>query len=237
MIVVDRQSVIDVFIMFFLCPDGHEECKINPVGFQWFDLTKDDPIYILEESKKAERKLQKYIEEVKSEYNLINSQICLSGFSQGCMMSINLGLTANQNYNCIVGFSGKIINQDDLSKRKSSTTKMLLIHGDQDAVVSPTFLLDAKDFLIRNNIEVKISKNSNKQVVINVIDEGLGFKEKDTSKIFKRFYSNRPDKFGQHSGLGLNIVKNLIELHRASIFAFNRIDKQGANIEIIFQKL
>ena len=88
-----------------------------------------------------------------------------------------------------------------------------------------------------NNIEVKISKNSNKQVVINVIDEGLGFKEKDTSKIFKRFYSNRPDKFGQHSGLGLNIVKNLIELHRASIFAFNRIDKQGANIEIIFQKL
>jgi phospholipase/carboxylesterase len=68
-------------------------------------------------------------------------------------MSINLGLTSNQNYNCIVGFSGKIINQDDLSKRKSSSTKMLLIHGDQDAVVSPTFLLEAKDFLIRNNIE------------------------------------------------------------------------------------
>ena len=46
----------------FLCPDGHEECKINPAGFQWFDLTKDDPSYILEESKKAETKLQKYIE-------------------------------------------------------------------------------------------------------------------------------------------------------------------------------
>ena len=45
----------------FLCPDGHEECKINPAGFQWFDLTKDDPSYILEESKKAETKLQKYI--------------------------------------------------------------------------------------------------------------------------------------------------------------------------------
>ncbi|MEZ7833468.1 MAG: dienelactone hydrolase family protein, partial [Candidatus Pelagibacter bacterium] len=124
-------------------------------GFQWFDLTKDDPSYILEESKKAETKLQKYIEEVKSEYNLNNSQICLSGFSQGCMMSINLGLTSNQNYNCVVGFSGKIINQDDLSKRKSSSTKMLLIHGDKDAVVSPTFLLEAKDFLIRNNIEVE----------------------------------------------------------------------------------
>ena len=87
------------------------------------------------------------------------------------------------------------------------------------------------------NIEVKISKNSNKQVVVNIFDEGKGFKEKDTSKIFKRFYSNRPDKFGQHSGLGLNIVKNLVELHKASITASNRSDKKGANLEIIFPKL
>jgi phospholipase/carboxylesterase len=70
-------------------------------------------------------------------------------------MSINLGLTNNENYNCIVGFSGKIINQEDLVNRKISSTKMLLIHGDQDAVVSSTFLLEAKDFLIRNNVEVE----------------------------------------------------------------------------------
>ncbi len=86
------------------------------------------------------------------------------------------------------------------------------------------------------NIEVKVTKNSNNQALINIIDEGPGFKERDTSKIFKRFYSNRPDKFGQHSGLGLNIVKNLIELHKASITASNRIDKNGANLEIIFPK-
>jgi len=139
----------------FLCPNGHEKCAINPTGYQWFDLTRDDPDYILEQSKKAESKLQKFIQEVKDEYNLKNSQICLSGFSQGCMMSINLGLTNNENYNCIVGFSGKIINQKDLVNRKTSSTKMLLIHGDQDAVVSPTFLLETKDFLIRNNVEIK----------------------------------------------------------------------------------
>ena len=40
----------------------------------------------------------------------------------------------------------------------------------------------------------------------------LGFKEKNINKIFNRFYSNRPEKFGEHSGLGLNIVKNLVEL-------------------------
>ena len=139
----------------FLCPDGPEKCVVNPSGFQWFDLTKDDPKYILEESRKAEEKINQFIKEVKYEYKLENYNICLSGFSQGCMMSINLGLTSNQNYNCIVGFSGKIIDQKDLKERKTSSTKTLLIHGDSDEVVSPTFLLEAKDFLIRNNVEVK----------------------------------------------------------------------------------
>ena len=139
----------------FLCPNGHEKCAINPTGYQWFDLTKDDPEYILTQSRKAELILQQFIQEVKNEYNLKDTQICLSGFSQGCMMSINLGLINSENYNCIVGFSGKIINQKDLVNRKTSSTKMLLIHGDQDAVVLPTFLLEAKDFLIRNNVEVE----------------------------------------------------------------------------------
>jgi phospholipase/carboxylesterase len=139
----------------FLCPNGHEKCAISPSGYQWFDLTKDDPQYILEQSKKSEKKIQKFITEVKIKYNLKNSQICLSGFSQGCMMSINLGLTNDENFNCIVGFSGKIINQEDIANRKTSSTKMLLIHGDLDKVVSPTFLLEAKDFFIRNNIEVE----------------------------------------------------------------------------------
>ena len=145
----------------FLCPNGHEVCPINPLGFQWFDLTQDNSQYILEQSKKAEEKLQEFIEEVKIKYNFKNSQICLSGFSQGCMMSINLGLTTDENYNCIVGFSGKIINQDDIVKRKTSSTKMLLLHGDLDTVVSPTFLLEAKDFLIRNGVEVKTNMIKN----------------------------------------------------------------------------
>jgi len=99
-------------------------------------------------------------------------------------------------------------------------------------------LLDNAISFSDNNqkIDVKISKNSKKQIVINIIDEGPGFKEKDTTKIFKRFYSNRPDKFGQHSGLGLNIVKNLTDLHNASISALNRIDRRGANLQIIFPK-
>ena len=139
----------------FICPNGHEECPINPTGFQWFDLTRDDPNYILEQSIQAEKKLNLFIDEIKNEFNLKNDKICLSGFSQGCMMSINLGLTSNKEYSCIVGFSGKIINEEDLKSRIKVSTNTLLVHGDSDQVVQPSFMLEAKDFLIRNNVKIE----------------------------------------------------------------------------------
>jgi len=139
----------------FLCPDGHEVCSINPSGFQWFDLNNDDPKYIVEQSLRAEKIINRFINEIKEIYKLTNSNICLSGFSQGCMISINIGLTSDENYNCVVGFSGKIINKENLSERISSKTKMLLLHGELDAVVPANNLLEAKDFLIRNKIEVE----------------------------------------------------------------------------------
>jgi len=145
----------------FLCPDGHEICNLNPNGFQWFDLSKDDPQYVDDQTIKAEKVINNFIEEVKETYKLNNSKICLSGFSQGCMMSINIGLTSKENFSCVVGFSGKIINKENLSKRISSHTKMLLIHGDLDTIVPASNLLDAKDFLLRNKIEVETNLIAN----------------------------------------------------------------------------
>ena len=84
------------------------------------------------------------------------------------------------------------------------------------------------------NIFVNISNTVNKKIMVKITDDGQGFKEIDTSKIFKRFYSNRPDKFGEHSGLGLNIVKNLVDLHDGEIEATNRLDRDGAIVEIKF---
>jgi len=95
---------------------------------------------------------------------------------------------------------------------------------------SISFSADNKKILVQLNNDI------NKNILLKVIDEGQGFKEKDTDKIFKRFYSNRPEKFGEHSGLGLNIVKNLVELHGGSIRASNNPNQKGANVEIIFPK-
>ena len=165
----------------FLCPNGHEVCPINPNGFQWFDLEKDNSLYILEETIKAEKKLNFFINEIKAEIKLNNSEICISGFSQGCMMSINLGLIAEENFNCIVGFSGKIIDKENISKRIKSKTKMLLIHGDQDIVVPPNSLLEAKDFLIRHkvNVETKMIINCGHHIPIEASSFALNYIKKN----------------------------------------------------------
>ena len=161
----------------FICPNGHEPCEINPSGYQWFDLSKDDSNYILDQSINAERKLNQFIDQVKDKYQLKNSQICLSGFSQGCMMSINVGLTSKEQFNCIVGFSGKIINLENLKIRKKNSTNTLLIHGELDNVVPPTHLLEAKDFLIRENVSVEthLIKNCDHHIPVEASSIALNY--------------------------------------------------------------
>ena len=161
----------------FICPNGHEPCAISPYGYQWFDLTKDDSDYILEQSTKAEEILKKFINEIKQEFKLSNNQICLSGFSQGCMMSLNVGLTVEEKFSCLVGFSGKIINQKDLKNRIKNNTETLLIHGEADQIVPSTHLLEAKDFLIRNNVKVDtlLIKNCDHHIPIEASSTALNF--------------------------------------------------------------
>ena len=161
----------------FICPDGHEICNVNPSGYQWFDLSSEDPNYILEESKKAENILNQFINEIKNEFNLDNDKICLSGFSQGCMMSINLGLNSKKNYNCIIGFSGKIIDQNYLKTRMNNSSNILLIHGDADEIVSPNYMLEAKDFFIRNNVKIEthLIKNCGHHIPIEASSISLNY--------------------------------------------------------------
>ena len=161
----------------FICPNGHEVCLINPSGFLWFDLTKDDPDYILEQSIKAENKIQKFINEIKQEFNLTNDKICLAGFSQGCMLSLNVGLISEEKFSCIVGFSGKIIDQNNLKGRVKNFSDVLLIHGDADQVVPSTYLLEAKDFLIRNgiNVETLLIKNCDHHIPMEASSTALNY--------------------------------------------------------------
>ena len=85
-------------------------------------------------------------------------------------------------------------------------------------------------------IEVGLEETSG-NLLLSVKDEGPGFAETSPQKIFKRFYSNRPKSFGKHSGLGLNIVKNIVQLHKGTIAASNRLNTKGAQVEVLLPKL
>ena len=85
------------------------------------------------------------------------------------------------------------------------------------------------------NSKISVSCGIKKNTVQLVFeDEGPGFNEKNINRVFNRFYSDRPNKFGEHSGLGLNIVKNIIELHGGSIAVSNKTDPmKGARVEVL----
>ena len=150
------------------------------MGFQWFDLNSEDEGYITKKALEAEDLLKKFIVEIKNKFNLLNSNICLSGFSQGCMMSINVGLSEKEKFAGVLGFSGKIINKIDLEKRIFSKPSTLLIHGDQDEIVPPVNLLEAKDFFERNKIDIitKMVKGCGHNIPIEASSTGLIFLKK-----------------------------------------------------------
>ena len=164
----------------FICPDGPETCSINPTGYQWFDLNSEDEEYITKKASEAEKILKEFIVEIKNEFNLLNSNICLSGFSQGCMMSINVGLSYKEKFAGIIGFSGKIINRNELNNRILSKPSTLLIHGDQDEIVPPVNLLEAKDFFERNKIDIttKMLKGCGHNIPVEASSLGLTFLKK-----------------------------------------------------------
>ena len=88
----------------------------------------------------------------------------------------------------------------------------------------------------QQKIEIDLTETSN-NFVMTIKDQGPGFTETSPQKIFKRFYSNRPSNFGEHSGLGLNIAKNIVELHKGAIAASNRINQKGAQVKVLLPKI
>jgi two-component system sensor histidine kinase ChvG len=70
------------------------------------------------------------------------------------------------------------------------------------------------------------------EVEITVDDDGPGIPPDALEKVFERFYTDRPDQgFGQNSGLGLSISKQIIEGHGGTIRAENRMAPAAPGVE------
>ena len=158
----------------FLCPNGPEICSINTNGYQWFDLTTEKDEIILEKSLVAEEKLSLFIEQALDNFQLEHNDLALIGFSQGCMMSIQVGLKKKQQINCLIGYSGKIINQTHLSKNINSKPKIFLMHGANDPIVPPMHLLESKEYLLKHKIKIKTKLFNNCEHKIPVEGSSLG---------------------------------------------------------------
>ena len=165
----------------FLCPNAPEICSINPQGYQWFDLASEKEDIILEKSLVAEEKLSKFIDQVLENFKLNATDLALVGFSQGCMMVIQVALKKKNQVNCLLGYSGKVINQKHLSNNINSKPKIFLMHGANDTIVPPTHLLEAKEYLNNHGfkIKTKLFKNCEHKIPVEGSSQGLGFLKKN----------------------------------------------------------
>jgi len=165
----------------FLCPNAPEICAVNPQGYQWFDLTSEKEEIVLEKSLAAEEKLSIFLDQVFDNFKLKPTNLALVGFSQGCMTSIQVGLKKKEQINCLIGYSGKVINQKHLSNNVNSKPKILLMHGANDTIVPPTHLLEAKEYLSNLGIKIKtkLFKNCEHKIPVEGASLGLGFIRKN----------------------------------------------------------
>ena len=138
------------------------------------------PEQVLAKSLVAENKLNKLIDEVKEKNNLSADQIIIGGFSQGCMITLQTGLKRKDKVNSVIGYSGRIIDTEHLSKNINSRPNVILMHGDLDQVVPIDSFLEAKEFFGKNNyeIETKIFKNCEHRIPTEGSSLGLQFIKK-----------------------------------------------------------
>ena len=165
----------------FLSPNAPETCSVNPKGYQWFDLTSEKEEIILEKTLVAEEKLNIFLDQVFDNFQLEPRNLALVGFSQGCMISIQVAVKKKKKINCLVGYSGKIINKNHLSKNINSKPKIFLMHGENDTIVSPIHLLEAKEYLKNHNINIKTKmfKNCEHKIPVEGSSLGLEFLKKN----------------------------------------------------------
>ena len=83
--------------------------------------------------------------------------------------------------NSFIGYSGKIINQKHLSENINSKPKIFLMHGENDSIVSSMHLLESKEYLKKQeiNIKTKLFKNCEHKIPVEGISLGLGFLKKN----------------------------------------------------------
>ncbi len=160
---------------FFASPDAPRKCGASPFGYEWFPIPDIDGSTIpdmMQALATSEKLIIKLIDGYKKRFGLDYSDVVLLGFSQGCMISLNIGLRQLNNLAGIVGISGRLLMPESLGENKKETyPPIILIHGDADDVVPIRSMYDAEKVL--NKINVNFSTYVSKNIGHGIAPDGL----------------------------------------------------------------
>lgn len=161
----------------FVAPNAPTICQINRSGFEWFDLMQTSPTKINDEFKSALVKLNDFVEEQLLEYKLNKKDLFLMGFSQGTMMSLQLGLSYKESVAGILGYSGKIYDFEMLKKNINSKPSVVLFHGTEDTIIPLEEMYASYELLQEQSVDVtyKVFENCGHSITPDGLSLGLDF--------------------------------------------------------------
>ncbi|MDP2123102.1 MAG: prolyl oligopeptidase family serine peptidase [Parvibaculum sp.] len=116
----------------FVAPNAPEPCPGNPMGYQWFPIGRLDPDEIRRGVEAAAPVLDRFIDAQLGLHGLDDANLALVGFSQGTMMSLQVGLRRARPPACIVGYSGALAGPERLAAEIRVRPPVLMVHGDSD---------------------------------------------------------------------------------------------------------
>jgi phospholipase/carboxylesterase len=138
----------------FVSPDAPFPCDMAPVGYQWFSLQDRSPQSMLAGIQNADPILQDYISKTLKEYDLTEDKAVLVGFSQGTMMSLYTAPRRGAKFAGVLGYSGALLGEAELSGSNVQKMPICLIHGDSDDIVPVMAYHHAKQVLENNGFMV-----------------------------------------------------------------------------------
>jgi phospholipase/carboxylesterase len=139
----------------FHAPHAPYPCEGNPMGFQWFGISRLDPAVTLAGVRSAAPFVETFLDETMVKYGLDESKTALIGFSQGTMMALHVGLRRAKPLAGIIGFSGLLAGKELLGSEIRSRPPVLLVHGDSDSMLPHQLTLDAAAALKANGVPVE----------------------------------------------------------------------------------
>ena len=141
----------------FRSPNAPERSAMNPMGYQWFPipwLDGSSEEQMNEGFRRSVGLLNAYLDEAMAEEGVTPAQTALIGFSQGTMMSLYVAPRRAEQFAGIVGFSGRLI-EDDLAAEAKVRPPVLLVHGDMDEMINVSEMSAAETALRAAGFEVR----------------------------------------------------------------------------------